>query len=653
MYKFTPVLPEVSCDPNDINKFAGAKMLGLDLEWSQSGEPTILGLSDGITTMSIPWEDGRERLRELIQRNPDIFWVMHNGVAADLMVLENLGIKLPLNNIEDTIILMWLVNSHLAKASGKTALEEDEGEKRGRGFFNLGTMLSVYTDIWHYKDCRGNTCVGPCPEHDKYGYNGIDSLGPVLALPALRRQAQLRRVDHLYEMHRELAYVLAQMQEYGVRIDVGYVYPRAKHPLGSTHGESLDEVFLREKDQIERSLPFNPKSPKAVVEFFKEWGLENAQEASVREMVEDLGEKAPAELIALLEYKELGNGANRWFEPQYRDKDGWLQGYLDPNGFVHPRLNFFTSSARLACSSPNFQNVYKRKGEHIRRGVVAPPGWYIVRADYSNAENRYVLHRGGYSIPRDMDLHTWVGEMAGLTVDMELVKRTGGGKIRQAAKSIQHANNILEGLQLKRSEDLRKPKIRAEIAAGARVVYPNWTFKGKVVTFTGVNLARRTYGDATWPHRKDALEISARYFDRFPGVRKFQQEVSKQCEIEGAVRTPLGYCLLSFGDDEDRMKIAQGVQQQLPVAHLTKLALLRLWKRWKDEGLMRPFLQCHDEILTYVKDSVPPEVAMEWLQEAMEIEMPEIPELIIPADTTFGPTWAESDQIGLDSVLTN
>jgi len=655
VFKFLAEYPVVSRDLADIDRLSGA-VIGNDLEWNQRGEPTILGLSDGNLTVSVPFEDGIDYFRELLQRT-DIQWVGHNIVAADLLVLEKMGLTLPLERCEDTIIWMWLVNPNLAKSSGKAALSEDEGERRGRGFFNLSTMLSIYTDIWHYKDCRGNSCTGPCPEHDKYGYNGIDSLGPVLALPALRRQARLRGVDKLYPMHRELAYVLAQMQDYGVKIDVEYV-------------DELNAQFVREKAEIECTLPFNPKSPKAVVAHFKDThkiDLDDAREDTVREMVDELEDRAPDELVALLDYKELGNGTERWFERQYRDKNGWLCGYMDPDGFVHPRLNFFTSSGRLACSSPNFQNVAKRRvsrkvcvcgagkhehpttactifkgesvGKKIRRAIIAPPGWYITRADLSNAENRYVLHRGGYTIDRDTDLHAWVRDMAEIKDDMEISIKEGSA--RNAAKSIQHAGNILEGLQLKDRSALHSTKLRAEIAAGARTVFPQWTFAGKVVTFTGVNLARRCFGDASWDHRRLALEISERYFERFPGVRKFQQEVSRQVETEHAVRTPFGYVLPMFGAPEDRMKIAQGVQQQNPVAHLTKLALLRCWDRWKRDGLQRPILQIHDELLVYTRDSVDPKQAMAWLQEDMEIPLDEVGGLVIPAEPSWGPNWRD------------
>src|SRR4029077_4928273 len=251
-------------------------------------------------------------------------------------------------------------NPNLAKSSGKSALMEDSDEKRGRGFFNLGTMLSVYTNLPHYKSCRGVSCTGPCPDHDKYGYNALDSLGPVLAIPGLQRQARLRGVDKLYSLHSQLAYALACIQEAGVRIDVPFVYSRDKHPLGSDDGQSLDEKFRKAKGEIEVLLPFNPRSPKAVSSFFAEKHdirLPDAQEKTIADMVEELGESAPEDLCNLLSFKELCNGVNRWFEPQYRNQNGWIEGYLDLNGYIHPRTILLTSSTRLAQSGPNMQNV--------------------------------------------------------------------------------------------------------------------------------------------------------------------------------------------------------------------------------------------------------------------------------------------------------
>jgi hypothetical protein len=645
-YNYLDKWPDYSRDPADILQLDPTKPCSCDLEWTASEVPDVLGLSDGVIHITVPYDDGIEYFLHLLKLHPNLTIAGHNFCASDLPLLLKRDIPIRLDQIEDTILYHWLVNQHLCKSSGKAALDEENGtELRGRGFLNLGTFASIYTNFPHWKTCRGDKCSGPCPKHDQMWYNAIDCASVAEGLPAVKRQAQLRGVDKLYPLHRELAWVLAQMREFGVRIDVPYVFSQDTHPLGSTDGRSLDEEFRRERERIRLLLPFNPQSPPQVTAHFKSLGLKDAQEETVSDLVDDLGDNAPEELKLLLEFKELGNGVDRWFQSEYRDKNGWLKGYLDRNGYVHPRLNPFTSTGRLACSSPNFQNIYVRKGEQIRKAIIAPEGYYLVRADYSNAENRVVLHYSGYSVPRETDLHTWVAQLAGLRADMDFVQRVGGGSPRQAAKSVQHASNILEGLQLKTPDALRSSRIQSEIKAGARVVFPHWTFRGKIVTFTGVNLSRRVYGNATFDHRAQALKIQETYFDRFPDIRKFQQRVSKQCEMENVVRTPLGYVLLSFGDDEERMKIAQGMAQQNPIAHLTKLALVRLWKRWERDRKMRCILQIHDELLCIVKEDVDPKVAMGWLQEDMEVEMPEIPGLIIPADPTYGRSWAKSEQL--------
>lgn len=659
MYTALQKWPEVSRNPEDIKELYGKSPLGLDLEFNAEGKPTILGLSDGKLHVSVPYGEGRDQFRALLEAHPETTFVGHNIVGADQLILKNAGIDIALDKLEDTIIRHWLTNMHLSKSSGKAALEEDAGEKRGRGFNNLWTMASLYTDLPHWKDCRGASCEGPCPEHDPQGYNGLDSLAPVWSLAPLKRTMQLRGLEKLYTLHRELAWVLADMREYGVFTDVPYI-----DKLRADHGHDREALSVQ--------LPFSPTSNPQVLEYFDtKYGikLDNNQEETIREAVEDAGGEdiAPEELVTLLEFKELGNGPDRWFEPYYINKKGYQAGFLDPHGFIHPHLSFFTSSARLMCSSPNLQNVAKRRksrrkcecgamlsehptaacakfkgesiGKKIRAAFIAPPGWYIVRADLSNAENRVVLHLSGYTIAREIDLHTWVRDIAGLTEDMEFCQILGNA--REAAKSIQHAGNILEGLQLKYPQELRAPKIKSEIAAGARIVYPNWTFEGRVVSFTGVNLARRAFGDASWANRKKALEIANKYFTRFPGVRDFQQRVSKQCETEHAVRPPNGYVTLSYGMPDDRMKQAQGIFQQQPVAHVTKLALLNLHKRWREGGMIRPVLQIHDEILCYVRNEIPPDVAMKWIQDDMEVAMPELPGLLIPAEPSYGKNWRD------------
>jgi DNA polymerase I-like protein with 3'-5' exonuclease and polymerase domains len=694
MYKFLADWPKVSRNPDDLRKFYGRSPLGLDLEWDENEHPTILGISDGTTHVSVPYHAGLQHLRNIVSQYPKTVWVGHNIVGADLFVLQREGITIPLAQIEDTIIRHWLTNMHLSKGGGKATLEEDAGEKRGRGFNNLWTMASLYTDFPHWKDCRAPFCSGPCPVHDPYGYNGLDAAAPVIALPKLKTTMAYRGLEKLYPMHRELALALAEIREYGIKIDVDYV-------------NELNKKHLEEKELAAADLPFNPDSHVQVLKYFNDGEklrvtpesrplkLENAQEETIRAMVEKLGgeELAPDELVDLLDYKELGNGPNRWFEPYYRsDKTGYIEGFLDPNGFVHPHLGYFTSSARLMCSSPNFQNVSKRRrsrkicvcghhkkdhsalagknfcahadgclcggfsgefvGKKIRRAIIAPEGFYIVRADYSNAENRNFLYLAGYEQPEG-DLHDWMVKNIGLQETDEFSIKLGSA--RDASKSVTHAADYFEGLQLKEPYELRSRKIRAEVDAGARVVFPEWTFRGKVVTITGINLARRAFGKASIENRAKANAVVSRYIDQtFPKLRDLQKKIMKQIE-QGYVQPPFGYYLVSYGTDEDRIKTGLAVWGSQNIAHISKVALLAQYKEFKRDGLVRPILQVHDELLAYSPNSLDPQEAMRRLKSNMEAPAPEMEAwlkknvldptktkpFVVPTEASFGPNWRD------------
>lgn len=668
MYKFLPDFPPFSRNPDDIEKLFGKSPIGLDLEFS-GDNPTILGLSDGVTNVSVPFREGAPYLRELLERYPDTVFVGHNVIGADMFVLAKKNIHLKLENMQDTIIWHYLVNPHLCKSTGKAALDEDGGsvDRRGRGFMNLGTFCSVYTDLAYWKTCRGAGCEGPCPVHDEYWYNMVDAYSGLVGLPAVRKAAQYRRVDKLYPLHRDLSLILAQIQESGVRIDVPYV-------------EQLQETFLAEKEEIAKELPFNPKSWQQVKLYFKDkhqLSLKNTDEDSIRELVEELGEdEVPEELVWLLDYKELGKGVDSWFAPQYRDKStGYMEGYLDGNGYVHPHQAFFTSSSRLMCSGPNFHNVPKRrrsrktcqcehsKGQHsggacsvcackmfigypvgkmIRRAIIAPEGQIIVRADFSNAENRNFLYQAGYEAPEG-DLHQWMVGLIGLKEDDAFSVSLGSA--RDASKSVSHAADYGEGLQLKEPSALRTPKIRKEIDCGARIVFPDWTFNKKVVTFTGINLANRAFGSATYENRAKANGITRQYIDEtFPKVRDLQRRIFKQVEQEGCVRTPHGYCVLLYGPrEEDKLKTALAIMGSSPIAHMLKMSIVKSWRAYEAGRPQRVCLSVHDELLTYT--SMEPLEGCAALKDDMNVESPDMPGFKVPAEASYGPSWGQQTKV--------
>lgn len=659
MYHPLRQLPKVIRDAGQISSLRPSPYLGIDLEWAIKTEiPTVLGLSDGTKTVSVPFVKGKDLFRRLLLRYPHAQIVGHNFLSSDLPVLAGMGIQINPEQVEDTILRYWLNNMHLCKSSKK---DDTESERRGAGLMNLWTMLSLYTDLSNYKFCREAACEGPCPEHDVYGYNGLDALGPVLALPKLLKQATLLDVDKLYPLHRKLSLVLYEMRKTGLLIDTAYV-------------EKLRENFvaakgkLYDKETEEGILPFNPDSPPQVRAFFRghNISLKNTKEETITKLAVKLGlehaetgdpdlTEVGRALLALRDWKAQGDGADRWFAPRVwnASKNEW-EGYVDPDGYMHPHLGFYASSARFQCSRPNMQNVLANRRDPItgqkmkvviRKAVIAPPGYRMYKADYSNAENRVCLYLSGYEIPKGIDLHEWVKEIASITEDNPL--SLSRGNAREAAKSIQHAGNNLEGISLLWPQDLQKAKIREEIRLGARIIFPHWNFQGKIVTFNGSNLAKRAFGSSSIPNRIKALEIGEKYFIRFPGVREHHMQVTKQIEDEGCVRPPNGYYLRSYGYAEDRMKTAAATWNQQPIAHYTKLAILNLWQI---KERLRPILQVHDEILAIAPARFQPKYIAKLFREAMEIEVAEIPGLRIPVDVSAGEdgphsNWGEMEKI--------
>src|ERR1700690_2605657 len=201
MYKFLSEWPSYSSDPSDILNLDPTKPLSNDLEWDALERPDVIGNSDGTKHVTVSWEEGVEYFVHFLKAHPNVIVAGHNFIGADLPLLEKRGIHIPLSRIEDTILWHYLVNAHLCKSSGKAALDEENGtELRGRGFMNLGTFASIYTDFAHWKTCRGESYTGPCPKHEPRWYNALDCASVAVGLPKVKMQARLGGEDTLYPL---------------------------------------------------------------------------------------------------------------------------------------------------------------------------------------------------------------------------------------------------------------------------------------------------------------------------------------------------------------------------------------------------------------------------------------------------------------------
>jgi hypothetical protein len=649
-YQYQPVFPVVERQASAIDKLR-PPFLGTDMEWDiQTGRPTIIGVSDGTTTVSTAFDSGWPHVCALLDRYPGAWtFVGHNLVQAERPIFERFGRQIPLEKIQDTIAWHYLTSAHLCKAGGSKKGDNNDINVRGGGFMNIWTMCSIWTSLARWKDCTGPGCPNsglPCPHHDPFGYNGIDSLGPLLALKPMIARAKLLGVDKLYPLHLALLDQFQIMKERGVWVNRDYI-------------SQLRAAFLLEKEKMwgqdqkkptADSMPFNPRAHLQVKKFFSEKydiHLPDTEEETIREYTAENPEIV--ELQNLLAYKELGNGPDRWYADKSWSGTEW-EGYVvdqgDGLGTIHPNLNYFTCTGRLACNDPNMLNIEKRRidratgehvGERLRQAVVAPPGYNLYSADFRNAENFSFLILAGYKeIPKG-DLHTWMVANIGIKETDEFALRLGGA--REASKTVTHASDYCEGLDLITPERAKSKRIAAEIAAGARIVFDDWKFQDARVSFTGSNLARRAWGSATWENRRKALEMLERYLGKngaFPKIRELQKRIFKQVEVHGAVITPEAYYLSSYDRrQEDRLKTACAFFGQNPVAHRLKLSLLKL----EEHPSLIPVLPVHDEQVVYADARHDPKKVKGWIEDAMVFETPEIPGLKIPIKCKVGHNW--------------
>jgi len=388
----------------------GAGPVAIDFEY-EGDKPTILGLSQNGIAASAPWDDycGRILLR---LEEAGAIWLGYNFIMADLPLLTGVLGKPPKRYV-DVILLYYLLNADLCKNAPK----DEEDEDRGRGFMDLWSMASLYTDLPQWKHCRGELCEGPCPVHNVFYYNALDALALELAYPKLLQELEEKKIPvELYDHLHKLTHVCWAMEQQGIKIDWEYVdwlseqIDRTKAGLFPYREIWEGKSGRRLKHpRIEFDAPFNPQSPRQILEWFKEQRvpLESASLQDLHKAAERIGFSHPAAhwLEKLIKYKEAGKGLKAWFDRSHAGKDG----------LIYPRfIPYGTSTGRLASSGPNFQNIPRVGwGKQVRRAIIPrDPSLELAKADYSQIELRMCLWYAG--VEADFaDAFSWLVEQVG------------------------------------------------------------------------------------------------------------------------------------------------------------------------------------------------------------------------------------------------
>jgi DNA polymerase-1 len=391
--------------------------------------------------------------------------------------------------------------------------------------------------------------------------------------------------------------VLADMEWYGIRIDeafFGVLQKRLVKELGRLEQEIYEAAGttfnINSNPQLREILFTRLNLP-----VLKKTKTGASTDASVLEELATQGHHLP---MLLMEYRQLEKLRSTYVEA--------LPVILNPDtGRLHTSFNqTIAATGRLASSDPNLQNIPIRtaEGAEIRRGFVPADGFVFVSADYSQIELRILAHYSEdpafvQAFREGVDIHRQTaGIIFGVPSD-EVTK-----EMRGRAKTVNFA-----------------------------VIYGIGAF----------SLAQKL--GVTNAEAKDFIE---RYFERFPGVRRYLDEQIEIARQRGYVETLTGrrryipeitsrnFNIRSFGE-----RAATNAPIQGTAADLIKMAMIDIDREIRTtDSAARMLLQVHDELL-FETPKGEADATLEMLREKMEGAA----ELRVPlrVETGIGDNWLE------------
>ena len=413
--------------------------------------------------------------------------------------------------------------------------------------------------------------------------------------PLLEHVPRLRSVYEDIEI--PLVPVLAGMEQRGVLIDVASL---------RLQSQQLGKRMLELQQQAWKTAghDFSLDSPKQLQSvLFDELGLPaklrtpTGQPSTNEEALEAIADEHPLPRL-ILDYRGLAK-----LRSTYTEK---LAEIVNPRtGRVHTSYHQgAVATGRVSSSDPNLQNIPVRteEGRRIRQAFIAPPGWKVMAADYSQIELRIMAHLSG---------------------DEGLMRafQEGGDVHRATAAEV-------FGLA---PEEVSANQRRAAKAINFGLMYGMSAF----------GLARQLGVD-----RGEASDYMARYFARYPGVHAFMDATREQAHRDGYVETIFGRRLYLENLTNRNQALRAGAERaavnapmQGSAADIIKRAMISVaaWLKGRDDAHM--LMQVHDELVFEVHED-----AVDEVRAAVVARMSGAAELRVPllVEAGVGANWDEA-----------
>ncbi len=370
--------------------------------------------------------------------------------------------------------------------------------------------------------------------------------------------------------------------------------------------KQFSDTLMQELTQLEETIyaeageTFNINSPKQLGEIlFEKMGLPGGKKtktgySTAAEVLEKLAVDSPF-VQHILRYRTIAKLRSTYAEG--------LIAYIDEDERIRSTFHqTITATGRISSADPNLQNIPIRmeEGRLIRKAFVPKDGCIFVDADYSQIELRIMAHMSG---------------------DEKLIAA------------------------YKRADDIHAITASEVFHVPLSEVTPQLRRNAKAVNF-GIIYGISSFGlsqDLSIT-RAEAAEYIERYFETYPQVKAFVDELVKGAKKDGYVKTMYGrrrpipelhsnvFMQRSFGE-----RVAMNAPIQGTAADIMKIAMIRVMKRMDEAGLKsKMILQVHDELLieTYREEA-------DKVHEILLSEMTHAAELAVSLEVDMhdGDTW--------------
>ncbi|WP_047279540.1 DNA polymerase I [Pseudomonas lundensis] len=413
----------------------------------------------------------------------------------------------------------------------------------------------------------------------------------LLAIPSLN--------SVLTDIEMPLVPVLARIERQGALVDAKL--------LGVQSVELGDKMVALEREAFEiAGEEFNLSSPKQLgVILYEKLGLPiisktaKGQPSTAEAVLAELAEQDFPLPKVLMQYRSMSK-----LKSTYTDR---LPEQINPRtGRIHTSYHqAVTATGRLSSSDPNLQNIPIRtaEGRRIRQAFVAPTGYKLLAADYSQIELRIMAHLAKdegllHAFRNNLDVHSATAaevfgvELSDVTTDQ-----------RRSAKAINF---------------------------------------GLIYGMSAFGLAKQIGVD-----RKQSQAYIDRYFARYPGVLDYMERTRTQAAEQGYVETIFGRRLYLPEINAKNPALRKGAERtainapmQGTAADIIKKAMVAVDNWLSASGLeARVILQVHDELVLEVREDL-----VEQVSEALRVHMSDAATLDVPlvVEVGVGNNWDEA-----------